>query len=466
MEKIVYKTIMDEKLILPGDKLVIGVSGGPDSMALLCVLKSIQKLIEFSMVAVHINHGVRGKEANMDERYVKDITQKWSIPYYSKRVNMNEYARLRKLSSEEAGRELRYQFFNEVLKIEKADKIAVAHNRNDQAETLIMRFLRGTGIEGLKGMQYEVNNVIRPLLDVDRSIIEKYCNQNKLFARIDKTNLEPIYGRNKIRLELIPYIENNINKGIINTMNRTSKIMGIDDDFINNIARYEYSKICITNHDQTIEFDICKFKGLHTAIKSRVIRIGIKEMYGDNKNIELKHVENMIEFIENATAGRIHESAKGIELVKKYKTCLMRKKVAKKKSAYKNKLEINSNNYNNNFKTNIVIEVKDIQNFDIKYKHRFIKYIDYDKIKGDLYIRNRKSGDKFIPFGMKGSKKLKDYFIDNKIPREKRDNIPIIEDDENIIWVVGYRLSDLYKVDEGTKRILSMQYITKEDLHD
>ncbi|WP_066500790.1 tRNA lysidine(34) synthetase TilS [Abyssisolibacter fermentans] len=468
MEQKVYDTIVDNNLIKSGDKLVVGVSGGPDSMALLCVLKNIQKSINFTIISVHINHGIRGKEADKDEKYVKNICKQWNIPFYNKKVNMDEYAKINKMSSEEAGRELRYKFFNEILKKESANKIAVAHNKNDQAETVMMRFLRGTGIEGLKGMEFKVGNIIRPLLSIDRSLIEEYCEDNNLNPRIDKTNLQPIYGRNKIRLELIPYIENNFNKGIVNTLTRTANIMNEDNDFINKYAEEKFEKVCNKKSKNIIEIKVEEFKELHISIKSRIIRLSIEAINGNRKNIGLKHIKIITHFIENGVAGKTHDTTMGVELLKKYDTCLIRKKENSLHKVIKdrNKLVLNAKNYNNNFKSDIIIEIKDIQKIDFKSNDRFIKYIDYDKIKGDLYIRNRKPGDKFVPFGMKGSKKLKDYFIDNKIPREERDNIPIIEDEKNIIWVVGYRLSDLYKVDKNTKKVILIQYITKEDLYD
>lgn len=470
MEQLVYNTIIRENLIKKGDKIVLGVSGGPDSMALLYSLYNMKDELQIELVAVHINHGVRGFEADSDEEYVKDICEKLDIPFYCKRVDMDAYAKQKKMSSEEAGRELRYAFFSEVLQKVMGDKIAVAHNKNDQAETVMMRFLRGTGIEGLKGMQYKIGNVIRPLLDVERKMIEEYCMSNNISARTDKTNFQPIYGRNKIRLKVIPYIEDNINKGIIGTLTRTASIMKEDNEFLNDCAKAKFDYVC-TVKPKSILIDVDKFTTLHKAMKSRILRNAITIINGSSKNIGLKHIDNMIEFIEDGESGRIHDTTMNLELLKKYDACILRnKKLKVTKNQHDkqivSKLESGLNSCCDSFDCNIVINVNDIQKIDFKSNHRFIKYIDYDKIKGDLYIRNRKPGDKFIPFGMKGNKKLKDYFIDNKVPREERDNIPIIVDDKNIIWVIGYRLSDLYKVDKNTKNVMSIQYIAKEDFND
>ena len=184
----------------------------------------IREIIDFNIYIAHLNHGVRGKEALEDQLFVEQLAKKLGLTCYSKTVNMDEYAKKTGLSSEEAGRKLRYDFFREILDKIGGGKIAVAHNKNDQAETLIMRFFRGTGIDGLKGMEYISDDIIRPILGIEREEIERYLKKKNIETRIDKTNLEPIYNRNKIRLELIPYIEENFNSNIIDTLWRTSRI--------------------------------------------------------------------------------------------------------------------------------------------------------------------------------------------------------------------------------------------------
>ena len=294
MKNLVRKTIYKHKMIDRDDKIVIGVSGGHDSMTLLYVLESLKEELKFEIVVAHINHGIRGEEADEDEQYVKSISQELGLPFYSCKVNMDEYAKEHKLTSEESGREIRYDFFRKTLKGVGGTKIAVAHNKNDQAETLIMRFMRGTGIDGLRGMEFKTRDIIRPLLEVERSDIEKYCEDSGLLPRIDYTNAMPIYGRNKIRLELLPYIEETFNSGIINTLYRTSEIMKIDSDFLMKYSEEKFLESLKKSSSSSVVLDIKKISVLDEAIKTRVIRHAIEHLNSNLKGIEKKHIKQVM----------------------------------------------------------------------------------------------------------------------------------------------------------------------------
>ncbi|MTI46497.1 MAG: tRNA lysidine(34) synthetase TilS [Firmicutes bacterium] len=463
MKERVIDAVVENNLIKKGENILLGLSGGPDSMALLYILKDIREIIPFNLLAAHINHGIRGEDADNDENYVKDQCNKLNIPIYSQKINMNKYAKKNKLSSEEAGREIRYSFFRKTLDNIGGGKIAVAHNKNDQAETLLMRFLRGTGIDGLRGMEYASNDIIRPLLDISRTEIEKYCRENEINPRIDKTNLEAIYGRNKIRLELIPYIENNFNLGIIETLTRTARVMQTESDFLSEYTKEQFSEILIKENRNNIKLHNNKFIRLHKSIRSRVIRMGIERLKGNLKGVEEKHVSDILDLSNSENTGKRINIGNNINIRISYKQLII-----EKNDKLKGKIEFHENLYLKS-KLNIeeldmTIETKVINKEDLNFnsKDRFIKYFDYDKINGDLSVRNRNPGDRFIPLGMKGSKKIKDFYIDEKIPREDRDRIPLVVDNKNIIWVVGYRISDIYKVTECTKRILEIKVSQNE----
>ncbi len=460
MEQMVYNTIKQYNLINLNDNIIVGVSGGPDSMMLLHVLKGFKEYMNFNIFVAHINHGVRGKDADNDEKFVENICERWNLPFYSKKVNMDEYAKLRKISSEEAGREIRYNFFREIANKIGNAKIAVAHNKNDQVETAIMRFIRGTGIDGLKGMDYINGDIIRPVLDIERDKIEKYCEENNIEYRTDWTNNKPIYGRNKIRLELIPYIEENLNNGLINTVYRTTQIMRTDSNFLNECAYRAYKKVLKRELNDNIVLYTDMFNDLHDALKSRIIRICINKIKGNIKGLQEKHIRYIIDIANKNTTGNSIDIIKGIKVIVKYQEIVIGKKSVD--SLKKNKrFKLRLNNGKNHIKElDSVIECKIISanKVDIIVKDNFIKYFDYDKINNVLYLRNRNPGDRFNPLGMKGSKKLKDFFIDEKVLREERDTIPLVCDGDNIIWVVGYRISESYKIDSNTKNILMVKY--------
>ncbi|SHH42628.1 tRNA(Ile)-lysidine synthase [Caloranaerobacter azorensis DSM 13643] len=466
MKEKVIDTIIRNNLIEKGDNVVVGVSGGPDSMALLYVLREAKERIDFNLYIAHINHGVRGKEADEDEEYVRRVSNELRIPFYSIKVDMSKYAKENRLSEEEAGREIRYNFFRQVLSQLGNGKIAVAHNKNDQAETLVMRFIRGTGLDGLKGMDYKNGDIIRPLLDVSRDEIEEYIKENNIEVRIDKTNFKPIYSRNKIRLELIPFIKENFNESFIDTIYRTSRLMAIDSDFLKKYALEKYEQMVYKETKDKIIIDREEFSKQHDSIKSRILRMAIERLLGHIKGIEEKHIYDAINLILKNSTGKRINLPKNIQISIGYGHFTVEKVDLKEKIVdYKYMIGIESTTQIDELKCEIITEILNVNEVDVKKNNRFIKYFDYDKIYGNLYIRNRRPGDRFSPLGMKGKKKLKDFFIDLKIPRDMRDRIPLLVDDCNIIWVVGYRISEIYKIKPETKRVLKIQIKSKEDLY-
>lgn len=459
MREQVFRDIKEHNLIEKGDNILIGVSGGADSIALLYVLLEVREEIDFNIFIAHVNHGVRGEEALEDERYVENTARKLGLPYYSKKVNMDEYAKEKKMSSEEAGRELRYGFFREILSKIGGGKIAVAHNKNDQAETLLLRLFRGTGIEGLKGMDYKNDDIIRPILGIEREAIERYLLDRNIEFKVDRTNLEPIYNRNRIRLEVIPYIEEHYNPNIIDTLWRTSRLMAIDNEFFEEYSNDLYHKMVRKKDKYSIVLDGKAFKKEHRSIQTRIIRNCILELNGSLQGITMRHVEDVMTlFLERGT-GKSISLIDNLVAKTSYDDFIIEKSNGEKDADFLYRIDINSSNYISELGYGFKAEIKSIDQVNIDKENRYKKYFDYDKLIGDVYVRNRRDGDRFVPFGMKGSKKLKDYFIDEKIPKDERDRIPIITDDKNIIWIVGYRISDLYKITRDTKRVLIIEQI-------
>lgn len=458
MKEKVLDVVKKYKLIEDGDNILIGLSGGPDSMALLFVLLEIKEQIPFNIFIAHVNHGVRGKEALEDEKFVEELAKGLKLPYFSKTVNMDAYAREKKISSEEAGRELRYVFFREILSKIGGGKIAVAHNKNDQAETLLMRFLRGTGLDGLVGMEYKKGDIIRPLLGIERKEIENYLHERNIEYRIDRTNLEPIYGRNKIRLNLIPYVEKNYNPNIIDTLWRMSEVMAIDNDFLEMCCKEIYNNVVKKRTKNSIILDGNVFVRQHRSMQHRIIRNCLLEINGHLQGFTYKHISDVVFlFLDKGTGKSIH-LANNIIAKTSYNDFIIERKEEEEKKEFIHQLRLNSFTYIEDIGFGFHVKVKPIEQVKkVSLNNRYVKYFDYDKVVGNIYVRNRKSGDKFRPFGMKGSKKIKDYFIDEKIPKDERDKIPLVVDDKNIIWVVGYRTSEQYKITRDTKNVLIIE---------
>lgn len=461
MKEKVLRTIKNYNLLDKDDNVVIGVSGGPDSMALLYLLLDIKKNIPFSIYVAHVNHGVRGKAADKDEEFVKKICEKLHLPFYNKKVNMNKYAREYNITAEEAGRILRYNFFREVLQKHGRGKIAVAHNKNDQGETLLMRFMRGTGIDGLKGIPYKRENIIRPLLDISREEIETYVEENNIKTRLDQTNLEPIYNRNKIRLELIPYIKQNFNPNIIDTLSRFSRLVSIDSEFLDEVTREFYTKMVKKRGKHSIILNREDFNTLHKSLKQRIIRAALEEIQGSLQGFTEKHINNTLKLFSEGDTGKTIYLIHNIVARTSYEDLIIEKKDTSEVKDYVYKLNINGTTYIEELGYYLKTKVIPKEKCKIDFSNRFKKYFDYDMMSECLYVRNRRNGDRFNPLGMKGTKKLKKFFIDEKIKKEERDYIPLIIDGKNIIWILGYRISNKYRITEKTNNIIIIERKTK-----
>ena len=286
------KFIQDKQLISNGDGIVVGLSGGPDSVCLLNLLCEIREEMNIDIVACHINHMIRGEAADDDEYYSKQLCERKNVRFYSKRIDVNKYAKESGQSSETAGRRIRYDFFNEIMKQNKFNKIATAHNANDQAETIIMRMMRGAGLEGLTGIPVKRDGVyIRPILFLKREEIEEYCNSIGENPHIDATNLERVYSRNKVRLDIIPYMKKNFNPDIIDTINRMGLLIQEDNNFIE-LEAERYYNIFVEECKNKAIIKRDAFK-LHNAISNRIIRRAISYVSGSKYDLELKHIEGI-----------------------------------------------------------------------------------------------------------------------------------------------------------------------------
>ncbi len=322
----VEKQIKEKKLIELGDRIVVGVSGGPDSICLLHVLEQIRKRgLNFEIFVAHVNHMIR-EEADSDEQYVENYCKKAGIPVFIKRIQIEEIAKQKKVGTEEAGRNERYAFFEEVKQETHATKIATAHNANDNAETVILNIIRGCGTEGLKGIEAKSKDgIIRPLIDISREEIEEYCEENGLNPRIDKTNKELIYQRNKVRNVIIPYIEKEFNKNFIGTINRLSKITAEESELIQNIAKEQYKKICINECNDKIEIDLALFNLQHLVIKKRILRYTIYKVLGNVQGIGSIHIDEILSICDKNIGNKYVTPNKNIKVSIKNKKIIFSK---------------------------------------------------------------------------------------------------------------------------------------------
>lgn len=325
LEEVVLETINKNNLIENGDSIVVGVSGGPDSITLLDILIKLQKQIKFNIVVAHINHMIR-IDADDDQKYVEDYCKKSNIPFYVRREKVEILAKNQKIGTEEAGRNLRYEFFNEVLQKTKSNKIATAHTKNDNVETVLMNIIRGSGTKGLTGIEViRDNKYIRPLLEINRNEIEEYCEKNNLAPRIDSTNMENIYTRNKIRNLLIPYIQKEFNPNIIEAIDKLSNILKEENKYFESITKKVYAETLIQETKNEIILDLKKFNELEIVIKNRIVLYTINRLFGSSSGIEKIHLQDIIKLCNNNIGNKYLIPNKKVKILIKNKKIFIMK---------------------------------------------------------------------------------------------------------------------------------------------
>ncbi len=469
----VLQTIKKYDLINYGDGIVVGVSGGYDSVCLLHILYSISEEFRLRLYPVHINHMLRGEEALRDEKFVEAFCSSIGLEALVKRINIAEIARAGKISLEEAGRDARYVEFGRVAKETGADKIAVAHSKNDQVETLLMRIFRGTGPEGLKGMEYRRDNIIRPLLDSDRPQIERYVIESGLEAITDSSNLHTDYFRNRIRLQVIPEINRAAGSDITENLLRLSKIVVADEDYLRYNSELYYQQALIKKGNFFTELNLEQLGQMHQAICSRVMRMAFNDASKSLTGLEFVHIEKLMQLISNGRTGARLDLPLGLMAVRSYHSLIIQKQGLEKSEKYQYELKLPGDTCigikNGIIRTKVLNfnTIEECKDFIKKQKSSESAFFDFEKLKEkseikndfQLMVRNRLDGDIFKPLKSIGTKKLKEYFIDSKIPKNVRDELPLIAINKEIIWIIGNKTSDNYKVTDNTKSVLMITYI-------
>ncbi|MGQ9844885.1 MAG: tRNA lysidine(34) synthetase TilS [Caldisericia bacterium] len=441
--------ISNNSLITENDRILVGLSGGPDSIFLLYFLINNFKN---KIVIAHINHKLRGTDSDLDEKFVRKVSQKLKIPLYVKREDVKKLSRENKKSIEECGREVRFSFFKKILKVENLTKIALGHNFDDNIETIILNFIKGSGTKGLTGISEKINNIVHPIINIKKSDILNYLNANKIEYRTDKTNFEDEFLRNKIRNYLIPIIEKEFNKNFKEKVVSLSNILKYEDNLIENIIENLERDVLIFNDDFTL-IELNKFKNLDLAIKRRLIRKVISYLTEKEslREYSLEHIDKVIS-LENKKTGSKIELPKGIIAIKDKDKIIFERKNTTIEDFY---IEITSLGSYKEIGMKIDLFLVEKVSFD---QDPFISFFDYDKIDFPLKIRKPKFGEKFKPLGLNNYKKLQDFFVDSKIPKDIRWNLPILLDKKNdILWLIGLRISEAYKVTDLTKRVICIK---------
>ncbi len=438
-----------------GQTVLIGLSGGPDSVCLAMVLNKLASKFGLSLHAVYVDHGLRPGETGGEIDFLKTFTGSINMPLYIKTADVKAYAKEQGMSRQEAGRTLRYRIFHEVGYEIKAQKIAVGHNLDDQAETFFLRILRGSGPKGVSGIPPVRGNIIRPLIEVQRKEIEKFLDEEKVSYVVDSSNLKTDYLRNKLRLSSLMPLLREINPAIMETISRTLDIFREEDRYFDILVTKTLMKLITKKTDKSIELFLSPLEFMDKVILRRVLRRAIDETKG-LREIGFIHIEDIISLIKKGRAGDRLYLPSGIRVIKQYSTLLLTSEPPKRLGEY----TLIPDGQTILKEAGVLIEahIKEESLEDQGDGGKAIAVFDADKVSFPLSARPRQDGDFFYPAGFGRRKKLQDFFVDEKVPRDERDRVPVIASGGNdIIWVAGYRPDERFKVKEDTVRFLVLR---------
>lgn len=466
--------IKSNHLIEVGDRIVVGVSGGADSVCLLNVLVELYP-IGIELYVVHVNHGIRGEEADRDEEFVRSLSQSLGIPYFRYNYDIRKIAREEGLTEEEAGRMARYRSFLDICNRHGCNKIAVAHNKNDNAETVLFHLFRGSGIKGLSGIRptriVETDTggevtLIRPLLFAQRDQIEAYLSQRKISYCIDRTNLEEDYSRNKLRNRILTYVSREINSNAIHHIAEAATRISEVDRYIEKQVENRYQELVKYNNG-IYRLHLDDFEKEDIVLQKGILYKIMENLAGSRQNIETKHIEEVLGLIVKPVGKQI-SLPYGMIAVRDYQALEImmadREEERYQRAFLHKELVIPGVTLLSEPRKIIESNVRPFESGMIFPKNSCTKWIDYDKIENALIVRTRKKGDFLQINGQGGTKKLKDYFIDAKIPQKDRDKMLLLADGSHVIWILtDGRMSEKYKINSETKCILEMKINDAEE---
>ena len=478
---ILRRAIAKHDLLDRGSTVVVGVSGGPDSVCLLHALHELAPEYDLRLHVAHLNHQLRGDEAVADAIFVRDLAQLWNLPCTIEARDVKAFAQTHKLSIEEAARQMRYGFLAEVALAQGSDTLAVAHNADDQAESVLMHFLRGSGLAGLRGMlpktsilEFRIQNseskiqnlkskiyLVRPLLDVPRTAIEEYCAQHDLQPRIDATNADTTYFRNRLRHDLLPLLET-YNPNLRSILRRTASVFAADYEVLEQLTARAWSKTVKDESATAITFDLAVWREQPLATQRTLLRHAIQQLRPPLRNINFVHIEDAVDVLQHATTGDQVTLPQNLLLEVSYAefTITPRDRLVlpdwPQLSEDVISIPISVPGTTPLLESGWVLETESLAKtaIDLGKINRWTACLDADTLRAPLFMRPRTSTDRFHPQGMPSLVRLKDWMINVKVPRAVRDRLPLIEAGGQIVWVSGFRVGQPFIVRDETQRVI------------
>ena len=455
-------TIRKHRMLAPGDRVLVAVSGGPDSVCLLNVLQVLSRELEISLHIVHLDHMFRGAESAGEARFVADLAEKLRIPATVEAIDVAEYCREHGISAQTGAREVRYAFLARVAAGAGASRIATAHTANDQAETLLLRMLRGAGLSGLSGIPPVRDNIIRPLIAVTKAEVLEHLRSAGIEFVSDPSNANPVYARNRIRMELIPLLKQ-FNPRIVETLAAEAALLRDEDEAAEARLAIEADSV-MTREGEHVVLARGKFNALSKALQRRLLRKAAESAAGGPVDLSFVQAEEILSFLSFAQTGRRMDVPGGLAIEREYERFVIT--AAGENTGFGRGLLVPGRTEIP--EAGLLVETAILEKPDqaaqlplpkagLEENNFWQAQFDYDKINAPLEVRTRRSGDWFRPSGMGGkSKKLHDFFIDAKVPRQRRERVPLLATPSAILWVVGFRLDERFRPDADTKNVLTV----------
>lgn len=451
LTKQIRKYIAAHQLIQPGDRIIIGVSGGPDSIALLYIMHDLASLLDCQIIAAHLNHGLRA-EANAEEAFVKEICRNIGIDCHARTVPVAELARQQKASLEDAGRNARYAFFNELLLTLGAQRIATAHHQDDVAETVLLHLLRGSGIKGLRGILPRSGVLIRPLLNVSKDELLNYLQTRNISYCLDQSNADEYYLRNRIRHSLIPYLQQEFNPRIVGKLNQLALIARDENAVLEQESERLWTEVLLQEDEGNLILDNRALARLQPAYQRRIVLKSFSRLSGASE-WNMDDVEKVLDLSAKKAAGSslTLQLKKKVQVNKSYDKMVFTTRTQEKveflyKLLVPGRVDI--------AETGKSYMITLVNREDFKPENGDV-YLDYDRLPANLYLRSRRPGDYYLPPGMRGSKKLKKFFIDLKVPYSDRDRVALLTgEDQEIYAALGFGISRTAAISRATRIIL------------
>ncbi len=455
--------IRENGLFEKGQRVVIGLSGGPDSMSLLHILLALAPQWNLTLALAHLDHRIRS-DSQEDVRFLERVAKETHLPLHVKTVDVPRLADQRRTGIEETARDARYRFFSEVAQDANAQAVALAHNADDQVETILMRLLRGTGMRGLQGIPIKRPllpgvHVVRPLLETTREEIVYFLKERNLTFILDQSNEDTSYTRNKVRMQLLPLLEKDYNPNIRQVVRHTAALLSEDEAFLSDVCAQIYPTLVLEQSPHAVRFNATPLRAQPANLQKRFVRHAFEHL-GNLEQLTWQHVADIVDHLHGSSqAWQLDLPGARWAYYQDGELLLTTERLeADNVEQFNYPLQLPSAVYIPEISVRLSVELLETDTpLEVLKTDRASLYLDYELLQGSLCLRNRKAGDRFFPFGSMGSKKIKDFFIDKKVPVDERDRIPLLCDHARVVAVIGHTIDNRVRVTAATRKMIKIQ---------